>query len=639
MSKTHNAGIVTAYGAAVRGGYTGTYEEFCAQQAEYAKNARDMKQAVSDAKAIKESVESAVSAAETHANNANQSATNASNSATQASGFASNANQSAESASQFADNASNSADDANQSAMSAQTSADNANTSEQNARQSAEDAHQSAEDAASVLSNVYTKSEIDSTIKQKLINAFPTDSATGDIVSFNDGADDIPVKNLNVDIELVQDLHGYDKPWVAGGGKNLLNPSLLKDQSGWNIVKIYANEGTVLTASTSTPSGKGLIAYFRQPDGEQGTANGVVTAAQHKAVTQTVGSDGYVELVQRRSDGTNSFQDYNWQIEKGSEATDYEPYENICPIYGWTGANVVHVGRNLWDGEWEQGRIANGVNVSNAAGFRSKNKIEINPNTTYYLHVGSEDYGNFWVSYYDKDEVYIPTANSSGYSTLVKNSEFVTPENAYYMRFFLSAATAYKNDISINYPSTNTAYYPYMGGIAIIDWTDEAGEVFGGTLNVTTGELTVNTLMVDLGTLNWIHFNTDGRNFFSVATSNRDINGKIICSAYPYMGKAYDSQMESRKDKTLWIDPTGKTIKIKDTRYANVNTFKEAVNGVQLCYDLITPRIYQLTPNEVKTILGANNIYANTGDVSVEYRADIKKYIDKVVATAVSALS
>lgn len=140
MSKTHNAGIVTAYGAAVRGGYTGTYEEFCAQQAQYAENARQMEQAVSDVRQIKTSVESAVSEAEGYANNANQSATNASNSATQASESASNANQSAERASQSADNASSSASSASQSAASAQTSATNASTSEQNARQSAKTA-------------------------------------------------------------------------------------------------------------------------------------------------------------------------------------------------------------------------------------------------------------------------------------------------------------------------------------------------------------------------------------------------------------------------------------------------------------------------------------------------------------------
>ena len=46
------------------------------------------------------------------------------------------------------------------------------------------------------------------------------DTAFGDIASFPDGADGLPVKDLTVAIEPVQDLHGYDKPWPAGGGKN-----------------------------------------------------------------------------------------------------------------------------------------------------------------------------------------------------------------------------------------------------------------------------------------------------------------------------------------------------------------------------------------------------------------------------------
>lgn len=39
---TYDAGVVTAYGAAVQGGYTGTYEEFCAQLAEYATLSADV---------------------------------------------------------------------------------------------------------------------------------------------------------------------------------------------------------------------------------------------------------------------------------------------------------------------------------------------------------------------------------------------------------------------------------------------------------------------------------------------------------------------------------------------------------------------------------------------------------------------
>lgn len=39
MARTYSAGVVTAYGAAKEAGYTGTYEEFCEQQAGFAENA------------------------------------------------------------------------------------------------------------------------------------------------------------------------------------------------------------------------------------------------------------------------------------------------------------------------------------------------------------------------------------------------------------------------------------------------------------------------------------------------------------------------------------------------------------------------------------------------------------------------
>ena len=39
-AKRYSAGIATAYGAAVKGGYTGTYAEFCAEQAKFAENAQ-----------------------------------------------------------------------------------------------------------------------------------------------------------------------------------------------------------------------------------------------------------------------------------------------------------------------------------------------------------------------------------------------------------------------------------------------------------------------------------------------------------------------------------------------------------------------------------------------------------------------
>ena len=58
MATTYNAGIVTAYGAAVRGGYTGTYEEFCRQQAGYAQSAAAVAQAKEDVQELVDSIPS-----------------------------------------------------------------------------------------------------------------------------------------------------------------------------------------------------------------------------------------------------------------------------------------------------------------------------------------------------------------------------------------------------------------------------------------------------------------------------------------------------------------------------------------------------------------------------------------------------
>jgi hypothetical protein len=62
-----------------------------------------------------------------------------------------------------------------------------------------------------------------------------------------------------------------------------------------------------------------------------------------------------------------------------------------------------------------------------------------------------------------------------------------------------------------------------------------------------------------------------------------------------------------------------------------------ADNPTQLCYELATPITYQLTPQEVRTLLGVNNIWSDGGDVEVEYPADTKMYIDQKITEAIAA--
>ena len=58
-----------------------------------------------------------------------------------------------------------------------------------------------------------------------------------------------------------------------------------------------------------------------------------------------------------------------------------------------------------------------------------------------------------------------------------------------------------------------------------------------------------------------------------------------------------------------------------------------------MVYELAEPVVYQLDPVTVQTLLGQNNIWADCGDVSVDYCADTKLYVDKKLAAIVAALS
>jgi hypothetical protein len=78
------------------------------------------------------------------------------------------------------------------------------------------------------------------------------------IASFSDGADDVPVSELIVDIEARQDLHGYDKPWVGGAGKNKL-PNTATSQTVCGVTYTVNSDGSVTANGTSTDWGDGFV--------------------------------------------------------------------------------------------------------------------------------------------------------------------------------------------------------------------------------------------------------------------------------------------------------------------------------------------------------------------------------------------
>jgi len=136
-----------------------------------------------------------------------------------------------------------------------------------------------------------------------------------------------------------------------------------------------------------------------------------------------------------------------------------------------------------------------------------------------------------------------------------------------------------------------------------IGQTSGYGEYFKGLLNGTYG-------FVDLGSLTWYHPNDSNRFIATISNIKLGMNG--LCSSYP---------LTSTKgiDKTLYMFDGyygGRRIAIFDSDYTNSATFKTAMSGVYLIYELAPPVTPTITPEQFATLCQAFGITDNTYQIT-----------------------
>lgn len=139
--------------------------------------------------------------------------------------------------------------------------------------------------------------------------------------------------------------------------------------------------------------------------------------------------------------------------------------------------------------------------------------------------------------------------------------------------------------------------------------------VYGGMLNVSTGELTILYALIDMGDMTWTYQSTNTRfvssdiQSLSKYPSSNDNPSNIMCSSYA------NNSYRDYTDKQIAQSNTGNVF-VKDSSYTDGTTFKTAMDGIQLVYELATPQTIQLTPTQVRTLLGNNNVFADCGEVT-----------------------
>lgn len=149
------------------------------------------------------------------------------------------------------------------------------------------------------------------------------------------------------------------------------------------------------------------------------------------------------------------------------------------------------------------------------------------------------------------------------------------------------------------------------------------GTVYGGTLDLISGRLTLTKKRVLLGDYTWEYVSSSGGYF---RTSRLSDAQSLVANEYPdalceiYPIKT-STNMASFEYAFAFGYGTSAYMYIRDSRYtsgANLKTALQTANAA-LVYKLKTPISYQLTPQEVNALMGQNNIWADTGAVAIKY--------------------
>ena len=607
-----------------------------AQTAQYAMNG-----AVSAAEAASDSAQDADAArqaAQAAERDAQAAKTAAEASATAAAGSASAASGSASQAAQKATEASSSATAASTSA----TNAEAAKTGAETAQTAAETAQASAEEAAANAEQSATTAEW---YAERVERFLPTDTASGEIASFPDGADSVPMQSVVVTMEPVQDLHGYDNPWPAGGGKNKLDSEPIKSGyirgsdgvaingvEAWRYCADYSpiepNKSYVLHKyQTESSSVAGYALYDENKQYISGTNYSGST-------TVTISTPANARYI-RASWGANSATPVALMLATETD-TAFAPYSNICPITGYDSGTVWETGGNVWNEEWTAGTINanNGQNYDvSPTTIRSVSFCPCKGGATYYSTMRETASIYVRLYWYAEDGTYI------NYSNLSAGARYsaTAPDNATQFKVSITGTygTTYLHDFSITTNPTQTGYQPYVSASYHSDFPST---VYGGAWDVVSGDLVVDRAMYTF---------TGGETWTRYATTDNWYISNPFAALYAYnvfvisdkfIGKISGSGTDKNKDGSIWLQSTSSfpRLYVCNSNAESASDMQVYTVGASVVYPLATPITYHLTPQEVRTLLGTNNVWSDAGETAVTYKADVQLYIDKRIFEALS---
>lgn len=320
--------------------------------------------------------------------------------------------------------------------------------------------------------------------------------------------------------------------------------------------------------------------------------------------------------------------------------------DNIRAITGWDAVNVVRCGKNLID--------MKGLNHTSgtvtAMTFLKKG--------TYYVYQFSGSSAHNTSFYYSLDgtnKTIIPTTDD-GYAVAALSSAsynrqknmITLHQDCYFALSILGNASIGENPIDVMVTTDGTGYDSFPNNAGSLAYKDSMYEpynattypiplpstVYGGTLDVASGVMTVDRKYVT-AKLSDMSKRTDGTVTNRYTLTNAFSDGEVY-SLSSGSGKTICNMVGT------YAYNTGDTVHYYLTA-TNVILFlpkdTDETLEMQIVATLTTPQTITLDPTTISTLLGNNTLYADAGQVSVCYRADVGLYIDGKITAVMAAIA
>lgn len=331
-------------------------------------------------------------------------------------------------------------------------------------------------------------------------------------------------------------------------------------------------------------------------------------------------------------------------IEPWQEGSGDASPQNQRPIHGWTGANVVSTGYNLYF--YDSRRTFIGLNTSGSSRAAYSTGIKGQTVRVSATAKASGTYTgttiNFGYRNLETDRLSVITAFLATNGTITERTVTLTDtQELVFMTPDSGKGTIDDNlplyDIQIEFGSTTTGMKPSNGKLYPVSWQTAAGEVFGGYVDALRGKLvaTYAKETFDGTEDNWVWFESYQQASHAL-TQIAKYNASTISYLCDRLKPCPNSNRGSNIGNYSTLVSSG-ALAAFSTQETSLEAFKTWAgnNPITFVYELATPIEYDIEAIDgLETLFGVNNIFADCGSIqSVLYPADTKLYIDSALGT------